>query len=266
MSRARALAPRQHALVSMANPSRYLRASQVNNRLLAIEVYQDHLSEVRVCRAKKTREPWGKTCLLSGGGSAVSFQITILKVLAGQPEGNLSVADLRNNVAILISSGRDWTDRTKRIAARTPGLSTFSARAWSSARQMDGRSLMQVERFSLRVRCRSHPILKKECRKRTRPKLRPLLCRRSRCRWSGLTPAVGSGAVSSPPWEKGRAVFGNLTFHRRAAGRGRRRPPKKRRRPLIGVVRMAGSHRPIQHDCADDRIPSAIGNAIRSLT
>jgi hypothetical protein len=56
----------------------------------------------------------------------VSFQVTILKVLAGQPEGCLSLADLRNNVAILISSGPDWTDRTKRIAARTPGLGIFS--------------------------------------------------------------------------------------------------------------------------------------------
>jgi hypothetical protein len=56
----------------------------------------------------------------------VSFQITILKVLAGQPEGYLSVTDLRNSVAILISSGADWTDRTKRIAARTPGLDIFS--------------------------------------------------------------------------------------------------------------------------------------------
>jgi hypothetical protein len=56
----------------------------------------------------------------------VSFQITILKVLAGQPDGYLSVADLRNNVAILISSGPDWTDRTKRIASRTPGLDIFS--------------------------------------------------------------------------------------------------------------------------------------------
>jgi hypothetical protein len=49
-----------------------------------------------------------------------------LKVLAGHPEGCLSLADLRNNVAILISSGPDWTDRTKRIAARTPGLDIFS--------------------------------------------------------------------------------------------------------------------------------------------
>jgi hypothetical protein len=56
----------------------------------------------------------------------VSFQVTILKVLAGQPEGCLSLADLRNNVAILISSGPDWTDRTKRIAAQTPGLDIFS--------------------------------------------------------------------------------------------------------------------------------------------
>ena len=56
----------------------------------------------------------------------MSFQVTILKVLAGQPEGHLPLAELRNNVAILISSGPDWTDRTKRIAARTPGLDIFS--------------------------------------------------------------------------------------------------------------------------------------------
>lgn len=56
----------------------------------------------------------------------MSFQVTILKVLAGQPEGKLSVADLRHDVAILISSGPDWTDRTKRIAALTPGLDIFS--------------------------------------------------------------------------------------------------------------------------------------------
>jgi hypothetical protein len=58
--------------------------------------------------------------------ATVSFQVTILKVLAGQPEGYLPLAELRNNVAILISSGQDWTDRTKRIAARTPGLDIFS--------------------------------------------------------------------------------------------------------------------------------------------
>src|SRR5258705_9872870 len=56
----------------------------------------------------------------------MSFQITILKVLAGHPEGRASLADLRRAVAILISSGSDWTDRTKRLAARAPGLDIFS--------------------------------------------------------------------------------------------------------------------------------------------
>jgi hypothetical protein len=55
----------------------------------------------------------------------VSFQVTVLKVLAGQPDGWLSLADLRRDVAILVSSGRDWTDRTKRIAERAPGLNIF---------------------------------------------------------------------------------------------------------------------------------------------
>jgi hypothetical protein len=55
----------------------------------------------------------------------VSFKITILKVLAGSPGGFLPLADLRRDVSILISSGRDWIDRTKRIAARAPGLDIF---------------------------------------------------------------------------------------------------------------------------------------------
>jgi hypothetical protein len=56
----------------------------------------------------------------------VSFQITVLKVLAGSHGGCLPLADLRHDVALLISSGRDWTDRTKRIAARAPDLDIFS--------------------------------------------------------------------------------------------------------------------------------------------
>src|SRR6266851_1466116 len=58
--------------------------------------------------------------------SPVSFQITILKVLAGHPEGRAPLADLRRAVAISISSGTDWTDRTKRLAARAPGLDIFT--------------------------------------------------------------------------------------------------------------------------------------------
>jgi hypothetical protein len=59
-------------------------------------------------------------------GRCVSFQITILKVLAGSPGGRLPLADLRHDVALLISSGRDWTEVTKRIAARAPDLDIFS--------------------------------------------------------------------------------------------------------------------------------------------
>jgi hypothetical protein len=56
----------------------------------------------------------------------MSFQITILKVLAGHPEGRASLADLKRAMAILITSGSDWTDRTKRLAARAPDLDIFS--------------------------------------------------------------------------------------------------------------------------------------------
>jgi hypothetical protein len=56
----------------------------------------------------------------------MSFQITVLKVLAGHPNGRASLTDLKRAVGILISSGTDWTDRTKRLAARAPGLDIFS--------------------------------------------------------------------------------------------------------------------------------------------
>ncbi|MBR1282997.1 hypothetical protein JQ597_13205 [Bradyrhizobium sp. AUGA SZCCT0177] len=56
----------------------------------------------------------------------MSFQITVLKVLAGHPGGRASLAELTRAVAILMSSGPDWSDRTKRLAARAPGLEIFS--------------------------------------------------------------------------------------------------------------------------------------------
>lgn len=58
--------------------------------------------------------------------TAVSFQITVLKVLAGHPDGRLSVDDLKRAVTLLICSGPDWTDRTKRLLARAPDLDIFS--------------------------------------------------------------------------------------------------------------------------------------------
>ena len=61
------------------------------------------------------------------GRGVVSFQITILKVLAGQPEGRASHPDVTRSVAILMSSGADWSARMKLLAARAPDLSIFSS-------------------------------------------------------------------------------------------------------------------------------------------
>src|SRR6476659_3986729 len=56
----------------------------------------------------------------------MNFQITVLKVLAGHPGGRASLDDLKRAMAILISSGPDWTNRTKRLGARGPGLDIFT--------------------------------------------------------------------------------------------------------------------------------------------
>ena len=57
----------------------------------------------------------------------MSFQITILKVLAGHPEGQASLADLTYYVSVLTSSGMDWSQRMKRLAACAPGLDIFTS-------------------------------------------------------------------------------------------------------------------------------------------
>jgi hypothetical protein len=61
------------------------------------------------------------------GGRNVSFQITILKVLDGHPEGTACVADITRFVSVLMSSGSDWTDRMKRLAALAPQLDIFGS-------------------------------------------------------------------------------------------------------------------------------------------
>ena len=57
----------------------------------------------------------------------MSFQIAVLKVLAGHPEGHASLADLKHYLAVLTCSGADWSQRMKRLAARAPGLDIFSS-------------------------------------------------------------------------------------------------------------------------------------------
>jgi hypothetical protein len=58
----------------------------------------------------------------------VSLQTAILKVLSCHPEGTATIAALNADLAILNTSGRDWTDRMKRLAACVPDLDLFSQR------------------------------------------------------------------------------------------------------------------------------------------
>jgi hypothetical protein len=64
---------------------------------------------------------------VAAAGRRVSFQITVLKVLAGHPEGHASLADLKDYVAVLTCSGADWSQRMMRLAALAPELDIFSS-------------------------------------------------------------------------------------------------------------------------------------------
>jgi hypothetical protein len=56
----------------------------------------------------------------------VNFQVTVLKILVSYPDGFAVLSDLKRDMAILATSGRDWSERTKRLAARFPDLDIFS--------------------------------------------------------------------------------------------------------------------------------------------
>ena len=58
----------------------------------------------------------------------MSLQIAILKVLVSHPEGRATIAALNCDLCILNTSGSDWTDRLRRLAARAPGLDIFGQR------------------------------------------------------------------------------------------------------------------------------------------
>lgn len=62
----------------------------------------------------------------AGYGGAVNFQVTLLKVLVSYPDGFAVMEDIKRDMAILATSGRDWGERTKRLAARVPDLDIFS--------------------------------------------------------------------------------------------------------------------------------------------
>jgi hypothetical protein len=56
----------------------------------------------------------------------VNFQVTVLKILVSYPDGFAVLDDLKRDMAVLATSGRDWADRTRRLAARMPDLDIFS--------------------------------------------------------------------------------------------------------------------------------------------
>jgi hypothetical protein len=56
----------------------------------------------------------------------VNFQVTVLKILVSYPDGFAVMADLKRDMAVLATSGRDWAERTKRLAARVADLDIFS--------------------------------------------------------------------------------------------------------------------------------------------
>ena len=58
----------------------------------------------------------------------MSLQIAILKVLVSHPEGRATIAALNSDLSILYTSGSDWIDRLKRLAARAPAFDIFGQR------------------------------------------------------------------------------------------------------------------------------------------
>ena len=60
--------------------------------------------------------------------AGVNFHVTVLKILAAYPDGFAVMEDLKRDMAILATSGRDWADRTRRLAARVPDLDIWSQR------------------------------------------------------------------------------------------------------------------------------------------
>lgn len=71
-------------------------------------------------------QPCGGRCAAQDVVAPVNFQVTVLKILVSYPDGWAPIAELKRDMAILATRGRDRTERTKRLAARVPELDIFS--------------------------------------------------------------------------------------------------------------------------------------------
>jgi len=65
---------------------------------------------------------------LSRWRARVSFQLSILRILAWQPDGRASIEVVNQHLAIYYSSGPEWPARMTRIASRAPELDIFGQR------------------------------------------------------------------------------------------------------------------------------------------
>jgi hypothetical protein len=57
----------------------------------------------------------------------VSIQVAILKVLASHGNGRATLASLKQDIAILATSGSDWNARIRRLARRVPAIDIFGS-------------------------------------------------------------------------------------------------------------------------------------------
>ena len=60
-------------------------------------------------------------------GVCLSIQVAILKILASHRSGKASVSSISRDIAILVSSGAEWSARIKRLASRAPGIDVFGS-------------------------------------------------------------------------------------------------------------------------------------------
>lgn len=51
----------------------------------------------------------------------MNFQVTVLKILVSYPGGFAAMDDLKRDMALLATSGRDWSDRTQGHVVRGHG-------------------------------------------------------------------------------------------------------------------------------------------------
>jgi hypothetical protein len=55
---------------------------------------------------------------IAGWVAVVTFQVSILKVLASYPNGLATLTDIKRDLAFLATSGADWASYSKRLGAR----------------------------------------------------------------------------------------------------------------------------------------------------